>query len=87
MHPGPHLLCGQAPQLQPDVTGAETAGAQALRMGDNRGVTEAAGAEDGDDPVRTDLNPLRAAGWIFRDGDCIAIERQCEDVRTGVLAD
>ena len=56
-------------------------------MGDNRGNTEAAGAEDADVPVRADLNPLRAAGWIFRDGDCIAIERQSEDVRTGVLAD
>jgi hypothetical protein len=53
-------------------------------MGDDQD-TGAVGAEDG--PVRPDLNPLRAAGWIFRDGDCIAIERQSEDVRPRVLAD
>jgi hypothetical protein len=66
-------------------------------MGDNRGDTEAADAEaeaeaeataaDEGESVRPDLNPLRAAGWIFRDGDCIAIERQSEDVRARVLAD
>jgi len=60
-------------------------------MGDNRGDTQTAGAEleskDGDEVVRPDLNPLRAAGWIFRDGDCIAIERQSEDLRSQVLAD
>jgi hypothetical protein len=56
-------------------------------MGDNRGDTEADGAEDGNEPERPDLNPLRAAGWFFRDGDCIAIERQSEDLRTRVLAD
>jgi hypothetical protein len=60
-------------------------------MGDNRGDTESAGPElecDGEDEsVRPDLNPLRAAGWIFRNGDCIAIERQSEDLRTRVLAD
>jgi len=56
-------------------------------MEDNRGDTEAASAGDGDEPVRPDLNPLRAAGWFFRDGDCIAIERQSEDLRTRVLAD
>jgi hypothetical protein len=70
-------------------------------MGDNRGDTQEAGAaheledelEDehegvgGGESLRSDLNPLRAAGWIFRDGDCIAIERQSEDLRTRVLAD
>jgi hypothetical protein len=60
-------------------------------MGDNRGDTHTAGAEhegeDGDESLRPDLNPLRAAGWIFRDGDCIAIERQSEDLRTRVFAD
>ncbi len=56
-------------------------------MGDNGGDTEEVDAEDGDGPERVDLNPLRAAGWLFRDGDCIAIERQSEDVRTRVLAD
>lgn len=69
-------------------------------MGDNRGDTDthtgtdtdtdtgATGRKVEDDgPVRPDLNPVRAAGWYFRDGDCIAIERQSEDVRTRVLAD
>jgi hypothetical protein len=72
-------------------------------MGDNRGDTHThthahtAAAEhehqhecereDEDESPRRDLNPLRAAGWIFRDGDCIAIERQGEDLRTRVLAD
>jgi hypothetical protein len=64
-------------------------------MGDNWGDTQTAGAahehehdgEDRDESLRPDLNPLRAAGWIFRDGDCIAIERQSEDLRTRVLAD
>ena len=40
-----------------------------------------------DERVRADLNPWRAAGWYFRHGDCIEIERQSEDVRTRVLAD
>jgi hypothetical protein len=26
-----------------------------------------------------DLKPWREVGWIFRDGQCIAIERQGED--------
>ena len=62
-------------------------------MGDNRGETQTPGArheregEDEDESLRPDLNPLRAAGWIFRDGDCIAIERQSDDVRARVLAD
>jgi hypothetical protein len=64
-------------------------------MGDNRGDTQTAGVArqheregvDADESLRPDLNPLRAAGWIFRDGDCIAIERQSEDLRTRVLAD
>jgi hypothetical protein len=61
-------------------------------MGDNRGDTQTGAAQhehedDDDESLRPDLNPLRAAGWIFRDGDCIAIERQSEDLRTRVLAD
>jgi hypothetical protein len=56
-------------------------------MGDNRGDTEAAGVEDENEPDRVDLNPVRAAGWFFRDGACVAIERQSEMVRTRVLAD
>jgi hypothetical protein len=34
-----------------------------------------------------DLNPWREVGWIFRDGSCIAIERQGEEVRHRVLGD
>ena len=35
-----------------------------------------------------ELNPWREVGWIFRDGDCIAIARQGSDApRPGVLAD
>jgi len=62
-------------------------------VGDNRGDAQTAGAEhehqgeDRDESLRPALNPLRAVGWIFRDGDCIAIERQSEDLRTRVLAD
>jgi hypothetical protein len=25
-----------------------------------------------------DLVPWRVAGWVFRDGECVAIERQCD---------
>jgi hypothetical protein len=34
-----------------------------------------------------ELKPWREVGWIFRDGDCIAIERQGEETRTRVLVD
>jgi len=34
-----------------------------------------------------DLNPLRAAGWIFHNGDCIAIERQGEELAARGWAD
>ena len=54
-------------------------------MSDIGGDGEAVGTDEV--PERVDLNPLRAAGWLFRDGDCIAIERQSEEVRTRVLAD
>jgi hypothetical protein len=52
---------------------------------DGQSDTEVVRAQD--EPVRPDLNPLRAAGWLFFDGDCIEIERQSEDGRTRVLAD
>jgi hypothetical protein len=32
-----------------------------------------------------DLKPWREVGWIFRDGACIAIERQGEEIRSRVL--
>jgi hypothetical protein len=34
-----------------------------------------------------ELDPWREVGWIFRDGACIAIERHCEEIRSGVLVD
>jgi hypothetical protein len=34
-----------------------------------------------------ELKPWREVGWIFRDGDCIAIERQGEETRARILAD
>ena len=34
-----------------------------------------------------ELTPWREVGWIFRDGDCIAIERKGEETRTRVLVD
>ncbi len=34
-----------------------------------------------------DLNPWRQVGWIFRDGECVAIERQGQRLRSRVLAD
>jgi hypothetical protein len=86
MHPEP--LCEQAPQLQPDLTEHETTGAHASRMGDNGQEHGLEPEPDNDEGVSEplDLNPLRAAGWIFRDGDCIAIERQSEELGSRVLA-
>ena len=54
-------------------------------MSDSQPDKEAVRTDE--EPGRADLNPLRAAGWHFRDGDCIAIERQSEDVGTGAVAD
>ena len=34
-----------------------------------------------------ELNPWREVGWIFRDGDCIVIERHGGEVRSRVLVD
>jgi hypothetical protein len=34
-----------------------------------------------------DLKPWREAGWIFRDGGCIAIERNGDETRARVLVD
>ena len=34
-----------------------------------------------------DLNPWREVGWIFREGACIAVERQGEEIRSRVLVD
>ena len=45
---------------------------------------EAAG---GTSEALPDLNPWREVGWIFRDGECVAIERQGQVLRSRVLAD
>jgi hypothetical protein len=34
-----------------------------------------------------DLKPWREAGWIFRDGGCVAIERQGDVTRARELVD
>jgi hypothetical protein len=34
-----------------------------------------------------ELKPWREVGWIFRDGGCVAIERQGEETRARVLVD
>jgi hypothetical protein len=34
-----------------------------------------------------ELKPWREIGWIFRDGDCIAIERKGDETRARVLVD
>jgi hypothetical protein len=37
--------------------------------------------------VLPDLKPWREVGWIFRDGGCVAIERQGDVTRARPLAD
>jgi hypothetical protein len=49
---------------------------------DSRQMEEAGSVE-----ALPDLNPWREAGWIFRDGGCIAIERLGDEIRSGVSAD
>jgi hypothetical protein len=78
-------LHGQAPQLQPDVTGPETLGEQHVPMGRNEESTQ--GVATGNAEALPELNPWREVGWIFRDGDCIAIERQGGEIRSRVLVD
>ena len=34
-----------------------------------------------------ELNPWRQIGWIFRDGNCIAIERQGNETRARSLGE
>ncbi len=73
--------------MQPDVTARDTTGAHPLCVGDDRGASEQVDAED--EPALPDLKPWRHAGWIFRDGDCVAIERQADELdrRARILAD
>ena len=57
--------------------------AQAYLMGGTG--TEEAGT--GTDERVPDLQPWREVGWIFRDGDCIAIERRGADAGSRALVD
>ncbi|MFZ0251293.1 MAG: hypothetical protein WAL61_15205 [Acidimicrobiales bacterium] len=54
-------------------------------MGDTQCSTQRDTVEGA--PVLPELNPWREAGWIFRDGDCIAIERQAEEPAAHALVD
>jgi hypothetical protein len=86
-------LCTPAPQPQPDVTEHETTGAHAFGMGRHaqeleQGLEPALAQDDAEGvSAPLDLNPLRAAGWIFRDGDCIALERQNQELGSSNVAD
>ncbi len=44
------------------------------------GTTASAGA-------LPELDSWREVGWIFRDGACIAVERQGQEIRSRVLVD
>jgi hypothetical protein len=85
--PGTVTVAALAPRLQPRITTPETTGAQHRRMGDIQGDTEP--LHDEELPALPDLKPWAQIGWIFRDGDCVAIERQGEATRrcSRVLAD
>jgi hypothetical protein len=76
-----------APQLQPDITEPETIGAHAFSMGRTARELEPDDDEGQGESASPDLNPLRAAGWIFHNGDCIAIERQGEELAARGWAD
>jgi hypothetical protein len=54
-------------------------------MGRNEKSTQRAAT--GNTEALPELNPWREVGWIFRDGDCIAIERQGGEIRSRVLVD
>ncbi len=56
-------------------------------MGDQRGDDEQGSAEE--DPAPPGLTAWNLAGWIFRDGDCVAIARRSDepDRHARILAD
>jgi hypothetical protein len=56
-------------------------------MGETGAETERGSDEEGS--TLPDLNPCTQAGWIFRDGDCVAVERHGEQLvrKPRVLAD
>jgi hypothetical protein len=75
----------RAPQLQPDVTAHDTPGVHALLM--RRTEQKSQGVATATAEALPELKPWREVGWIFRDGDCIAIERKGEETRARVLVD
>ncbi len=74
-----------APQLQPEVTEDETTQDQIRLMRRTEKSREGGSTASAD--ALPELDPWREVGWIFRDGACIAIERHCEEIRSGVLVD
>jgi hypothetical protein len=50
------------------------------------GATEETGTTASAGALR-ELEPWREVGWIFQDGDCIAIERNGDETRARVLVD
>ena len=74
-----------APRLQPNVTVHDTPEVHARLM--RRTEHKGQGASTAIAESLPELKPWREVGWIFRDGDCIAIERKGEEVRTRVLVD
>jgi hypothetical protein len=85
---GPGQACvGQnlsAPLLQPLVTRHDTPRVHALSMRRGERGNEAAAVVADELP---ELNPWREIGWIFRDGHCIAIERQGDETRARSLGE
>ena len=73
-----------APGLQPVVTAGDTPGVHHPHM--RRTERKGSGADKASTAESLpELRPWREVGWIFRDGDCIAIERQGDETRARVL--
>jgi hypothetical protein len=56
-------------------------------MGLGLKVREQSEADAAERQPLPDLKPWREAGWIFRDGGCVAIERRGEATRARELVD
>ncbi len=52
-----------------------------------RGEQKKPGASSATAETLPDLKPWREVGWIFRDGDCIVIERKGDQTRARVAGD
>jgi hypothetical protein len=67
-----------APGLQPDDTGAATTGDQAGDMASSP-VRKSTGSDTSVAESSAAFKPGRQVGWIFKNGEVVAIERQeCE---------